>query len=553
MIVKARGYVSVFFHGLENPETLLEPPDPKSHPALIAKHMLYLATFLQHLHPAVHEEIKGLSETPKVIVQRLANTAISLVTTNDELIGSIEGLECVKLEAAYWLNWGNLRRSLIVMRRAVVIAQLMGLHRSAQYKILDPKTKVDSLAMWYQILHCERALCLQLGLPQASHDHSMGSDALLASDIPIGRLERMHSVISSLILARNETIGSFQDFTQTQKLDMELQKAAKLVPSKWWLIPSLTDLTHDALSAETRRIFDQMCHYNLLNLLHLPHLLRSSAEHKFEYSRMMCVNASREILSRFNAFRSYNRVASSFRAIDFLAFIAGTTLLLAHLDSHRFSPADNLLAHQSFSDRAMIEQVQDNMVEVGRLNTDPLSVQSADLLRRLSTIELQVADGNINPAANLQSPLHTQNLDKVRDEHDNRIVPDANGGCIVSELCARFGLIQMCNDETLFKLRHPEPSRSQTQPSSQPSQIANPTMPSSQAAAASAEMPGFNGAAALQPAETVPYPQLFPATTEAYQYADLTAGVEDWAFQGVDMAFVDSLMRGAGEDEAWFH
>jgi len=133
MVVKARGYVSVFFHGLETPETLLQPPDPKSHPALIAKHMLYLATFLQHLHPAVHEEIKGLSETPKVIVQRLANTAISLVTTNDELIGSIEGLECVKLEAAYWLNWGNLRRSLIVMRRAVVIAQLMGLHRSAQY------------------------------------------------------------------------------------------------------------------------------------------------------------------------------------------------------------------------------------------------------------------------------------------------------------------------------------------------------------------------------------------------------------------------------------
>jgi hypothetical protein len=120
---------------------------------------------------------------------------------------------------------------------------------------------------------------------------------------------------------------------------------------------------------------------------------------------MMCVNASREILSRFNMFRTFNRIASSFRAIDFLAPIAVMTLLLVHLDSHRFPQTDNLLAHQCLSDRAMIEQVRKNMVGVGRLNSDVLSAQSADFLRRLSAIETQVAEGNTDLALSLQNSL----------------------------------------------------------------------------------------------------------------------------------------------------
>ena len=160
---------------------------------------------------------------------------------------------------------------------------------------------------------------------------------------------------------------------------MELQKAAKSLPSKWWLPLNLAGAVKDqqALFLENRRLIDQMFHYNLLNVLHLPHMLRATAEHKHEYSKMMRVNASREILSRSNMFRTFNRIASSFRAIDFLAPIAGMTLLPVHLDSHRFPQTDNLLAHQCLSDRAMIEQVRENMVGVGRLNSDVLSAQSA--------------------------------------------------------------------------------------------------------------------------------------------------------------------------------
>ena len=34
---------------------------------------------------------------------------------------------------------------------------------------------------------------------------------------------------------------------------------------------------------------------------------------------------------------------------------------------------------------------------------------------------------------------------------------------------------------------------------------------------------------------------------DQYQYPSLTAGIEDWTFQGIDMTFFDNLMRHADE------
>jgi hypothetical protein len=136
-------------------EGLVEIPGPTQHPVLISRHMLLLATFLQHLHPDHHEEI----------------------------LGTIEGLECVIIESVYQANIGNLRRSWMSCRRAMNIAQLMGLNRhdnQAQYKVLDPTKEYHPHVMWFRIVFLDRYLCLMLGLSQGCLDRSMASDAMLA-------------------------------------------------------------------------------------------------------------------------------------------------------------------------------------------------------------------------------------------------------------------------------------------------------------------------------------------------------------------------------------
>lgn len=45
------------------------------------------------------------------MLERLAYPAISCVSTKDELLGSVEGLDCIMMESIYHANLGNLRRS----------------------------------------------------------------------------------------------------------------------------------------------------------------------------------------------------------------------------------------------------------------------------------------------------------------------------------------------------------------------------------------------------------------------------------------------------------
>jgi hypothetical protein len=165
-------------------ESVSEIPGPDSHPVLISRHMLLIASFLQQLQPDFHKDMKDLSEAPSAIQKRLIDLVVSLVTTNDELLGSIEGLECVIIESVFQANIGNLRRSWMSCRRAMNIAQLMGIDRydnQAQFKILDPRKKYDPQVMWFRIVFLDRYLCLMLGLSQGCLDRSMASDVMLAN------------------------------------------------------------------------------------------------------------------------------------------------------------------------------------------------------------------------------------------------------------------------------------------------------------------------------------------------------------------------------------
>jgi hypothetical protein len=559
--------------GLKTPESLLEIPTSNQHPVLIARHMLLLATFLQHLHPDLHKEIKGLSESPRAIMERLADLAVSLVTTNDELLGSIEGLECVIIESVYQANIGNLRRSWVSCRRAMTIAQLMGLNRpdnQTQYKALNPKTEYHPQLMWFRIVFLDRYLCLMLGVSQGCLDRSMASDALLANDTPMGRLERIHCVVASRILERNESIPSSHDFTLTRSLDAELQRAARSLPIKWWLAPRLEVASTDsqALFWNTRRMFAQALHYNLLNQLHLPYMRRaSSGERKYEYSRITCVNASREVLSRFITLRSFNSIAYSCRTVDFLALMAAMTLLLAHLDS-RLSESENLLAHQYYSDRAMIEQVQENMKEVNRINSDALSAQSADLLRRLLAIEIDTDKGD---------PRNFKRV-SVQKPGTETALPGQDEDAVVSVHIPYFGIIKIaCEGITKETSRQTSTAITSHSTQSQRVEVLNKT--SAETFHAEPQMLAGSGgvpnAEAMTPVDTgyghVEAPLVISNTYAKTQeelgsllitsqlqtgmsdplwqygeYPELAAGGEDWVFQGVDQAFFESLMRSTG-------
>ncbi|KAK5654930.1 hypothetical protein OQA88_6686 [Cercophora sp. LCS_1] len=566
--------------GLLESEALFKQLEtPHKHPVLLARHMLRLANFMQFLYPGININIQGLAEHPRTVMHRIINTVINLITTKDEFLGTMEGLECVMLEAMYQSNCGNLRRAWLSFRRAMVVAQLLGIHRShvsQPLKVIDPTQRFYPQYVWYRIVYADRTHCMMLGLPQGTVDTSMANPSVLADASPMNRLERIHCALSAQILDRNENEPSPDDYSKTQAIDMKLQDAAKELPPKWWLTPNLAKI--DDMSAmfwETLRLVEQIFHFNLLNYLHLPYMLRYNdmdpekdrdACEKYLYSQLTCVTASREILQRFLMFRSYNRVAFCCRNVDFHALMAAMTLVLAHLNSHRHPKGENLLGHQRMSDQAMMDEVLESMELISKLNKDPLSEKSAKLLRSLMHIEAEAAAGRRSYSA--------------RSEKGGTATGASEEN--VLRICVPyFGTVRIAPEGVISReLDNPQrPNQPQSPQGAAPVRVGHnlvvPSVPPEIEAEEARESelpllvrehyPRMTETDGLDPDYTDPNPahvtpfapQFTTATTDAlqqYEYPALTAGLDDWAFQGVDLVFFDSLMRGNGaigvDDEA---
>jgi hypothetical protein len=313
---------------------------------------------------------------------QLAGAAIELVTTKDDLVRNAEGLECLMLEATYHANNGHLRRAFSAVRRAMAVAQLLGLHHSLHHVVhqVDPGApRFNPSYMWYCIVYVDRLLCLILGLPQGSADITCAEFAAVSELTSEERLEREHSVIASRILDRNEQKS--EPWTITQSIDASLLKTSSSLPSSWWLVPPLSRLKRpDEMFLSTTRLVNQLFHFNLLNQIYLPYLLKEDSI--YHYSKTACTTASREILHRYLALRDSGFIAHAYNFVDFFAWIAAITLLLAHLHEQwrRQNLEPTVLLHLRSSDRAVIEQAMNHL-------ENPWAHTGPKILEQLAAVE----------------------------------------------------------------------------------------------------------------------------------------------------------------------
>ncbi|CAK7223443.1 hypothetical protein SBRCBS47491_005207 [Sporothrix bragantina] len=627
---------------------------PQTHPVVIARQMLVIAMVLQGSDPMAQKELNDLSEPVRGITTRLGETAARLVTSNDALldtVGTLDGLECIMIEAMYRGNGGRLRRAWLTWRRALSLAQLMciprrphrnpsstsettapgvGMPVSSTFTSLS-MTRTHSLDpqfLWYRILSAERFLCLLLGLPQAAFEAPIASNEVLRNETPMGLLEQKLSMITSYILDRNDRGPRHDDYTITEQIDREMQRIAATLPSRWWLGPNMAAVPpgdHDQSVWEMVRLTNQVLYYNILNQLHLPYMLHPQSssgpitaadQRRLEYSRTASVSASREVLSRYVLFRSFNHSACCCRLLEFFALMASLTLILVHIDGHRHTaqngPASNVLAHQRVSDRAMMEEALDSMDLVGKLNEeDTISETSVDLLRQLLAIEADTARGSCDALESLCSTSNGSNglgcINNMRNcevgcdgtNHEssdgssnnvaNKTGTDASSGAAAAASAGKLrisvpyvGYITIARDGEIAKEARPpqdEPAfidagnsgESMVAPRLVPSvpSMSLPSTPQQQCASQpllgtqqqQQQQHNLHHGMVTNVNGQVQFPACLPESnpiTSAQTPVNLlypgagaavngTGGAADpWAFQGVDMAFFDSLMRETG-------
>ncbi|KAJ8123782.1 hypothetical protein ONZ43_g346 [Nemania bipapillata] len=362
-------------------------PPPNSHPAVLAKRLMQLTNCLQQIQPTTPLKLAA-TESPRCLMAKFVSVVSELVAYNDDLVGYAEGLETLILISLYHGNAGNLRKSWLMLRRAIAVAQLMGVDRWSDKPLKsadptsNPLTIIKAKAVWFRVNFTDRYLSLLLGLPAGTDDNSFLIDD--PDDEPTDRLEKQHTVVMGAIIKRNSSKGD-PSFGMTQAIDCDLEAAARSMASDFWQLPPI-EVARDSGFAERIRTMTQlmlqMNHHNLLILLHLPFMLRDPKERRWDYSKATCVSSSRQLLRTFLIFRKLNKASNACRHTDYGALTASMTLLLGYLDP-KLQARDQSTTLKREADRALIQEARDKLQQMADRNGDKLARDAACIIGRL--------------------------------------------------------------------------------------------------------------------------------------------------------------------------
>ena len=546
--------------------SIVDVPPPTSHPALLARRLLQLAVLLQQMCCSVQREQLAADLAPRTIVDALAEWTCAvgeLVTSSDELCGCLEGIECLVLLGILQSDGGQLRKAWMTCRRALNMAQLMGLDRGARavavaVRSCDPTIPFQdrsSSKLWWRINCGDRVLSLMLGLPMGCRDNSFSVPD--PNDTPADRLMKTSAVLAGRLTDRNDITCSptsaHEAYSATSALDLEAEQAASELDAAWWQIPDFAAAVtnRDAFAAAMMHLHAQVRHFTLLVLVHLPYLLRGRDDQRYVYNRAQCMAASRQVLERFLAFRGVVQSVVMGRFGDYAALVAAMTLLLGHL---RPKPRDGVVPGSTGvsgvgkeedrgADLLVVDKVHATMRELADINNDPLSAESADTILSLLPIlrDNIVGESDAVRDVHLNIPfLGTVNINHQPHPPAASAVP---GGGSSSSSQARMqtrAQVPSSTPSQFASVTTAEPSPFSQLVSHQP--VSNPPV-------SNPPIPSFSDYIYLQQPQPVAprtetqagggvhddFPD--PETMAAMSWPELTADLENWALQGVDTTY----------------
>ena len=550
----------------EVPEDVAMIPPITSHPTVIAKRLLQLAICIQQLSPDFDRSQLQMKEDFSEVMNDIVMTVSSYVTSNDDIVGTAEGLESLVLLGLWHSSAGNLRKSWLAHRRAMSLAQMIGIDQGNARALrfvdtsISPSRRSSVDALWYRINHYDRQLSLLLNLPVGCVDNTYATEDAMKRDTQMERLGKLHTVISGRIVQRNSAKTSSEAHNLTQSIDCDLENAARTMGTEWWDEPIMSDLfttqNIDHSLGQTIHMILQINHFQLLILLHLPYVHNSQAANgmleaqtRYDYNRATCLRASRELLKRFITFRGLIQSPWSCRHIDYSALFGATTLLLSYLRQNQDLTTMSAppSAAQRAEDRRLIEMVRDRMQTVAGIAQDKVSQESTDILGRmmpiLDTIDAKSHNSSSTPQSSGFDPTQLNMHLNIPYLGTINIHPAA-----MPSPSLHHQHHQHSNSLSSMGFSSNGSSYSHSPLTSSPS-----TAPTSMHSGEATPLHGPNGGMdpMLDPAlcgsngmefqlemDFDPQPQ-----DGVIEFPDLMAGVDDWIFQGVDTTYW-SLLNG---------
>lgn len=263
------------------------------------------------------------------VIDRCLDLVDRWIVSDDEYMGTLEGLECSILQAKVYADVGQARRAWLTFRRAIGFAQLMGLHRNRT-------GSQERESIWWSLYQGDKLFGLMLGMPYAiSDDHcNMELDGRPIDDV-FNNLTFIAKVaqFAGKVIDRNQAIRE-PTFSSLMDLDQEMNAyAAAKIPPDWQAIPPFSE-SIDPIEWQGK-ILAMMCFHQTRVYLHMPFMLKSTTNSGYEYCRDACLEGAREMLRLYHMLRSPGTPPYACKVVDFVGFTASVLIVLGLLGYSR--------------------------------------------------------------------------------------------------------------------------------------------------------------------------------------------------------------------------
>ena len=309
------------------------------------------------------------------------------IIADDEYMSTLEGLECAVLVGKSYSDIGQPRRGWLAFRQGLTYAQLIGLHKT--HTLSEARS-----GLWWSLWQTDRFMSLMLGLPYAVPDShclmEIGGQSLETARSPLSFSIKV-GIMAGKIVDRTQGPPDYS-FSSTMDLDQQLDSLAAEMPADWWDVPEKPP-SKDPIIAHRwqERILQQMAYQQMRIYLHMPFMLKSAVNPRFEYSRTACFDGAREMLRLYHLIRGIEKPLYECKAVDFIGFTAALLLLLGILGYGRLAQIPN--PQQEESDWTLIDTTMHILRGASREKGGKVATESLRVLEQLSQVRHQDLSG----------------------------------------------------------------------------------------------------------------------------------------------------------------
>lgn len=370
-------------------------------PAELAKIMLCIAISIHQLPSTFDWSRLHIKEEPADLMERYIATVDKLITSDDEIAATLDGIECMMLEAKYHINMGRPRRAWLLFHRAIAFAQLLGFHRLAAPADKSSLDYQRSVSVWCHLVLGDRYLSLLLGLPYSV------SECFVAPYFPTSEFQagtvhdgeiyvgKMLPIVTKIV-DRNQSVVPM-GYSATLRLDQELEELHTAQDPSWW---STEHIPGTPTEAHFARLQAHIFHHQAKVLLHMPFMLRSSADRRYQYSHSAALDGAREMIRVYDALRTNKSVGPFIcKLIDFQVFTGAMLLLLnlcGYSQHHRNTNAQQADLEQDQKDSELIDLTILLLKDAAKEAGGVVAAQSAQALEMLAKVRQGCEDDKGN-------------------------------------------------------------------------------------------------------------------------------------------------------------